>query len=88
MPADRYLPSKIRTGTGRSPIPVSSMIVNIQGSQQQVNNALQAKRRLLMIVSSDDDGEDSLKIDGENRKRSGLLLYLIPSSNITARKRP
>ncbi len=32
-------------------------LVNIQGSQQQVNNALQAIRRLLMIANSEDDGE-------------------------------
>ena len=44
-------------------------IVNIQGSQQQVNNALQAIRKLLMINSSDDDGENSLKTDGGKPKK-------------------
>jgi hypothetical protein len=44
-------------------------IVNIQGSQQQVNNALQAIRKLLMIGSSDDDGEDPLKKDGGKVKK-------------------
>ncbi|CAF3651205.1 unnamed protein product [Rotaria sordida] len=44
-------------------------IVNIQGSQQQVNNALQAIKKLLMIVSNDDIGEDSLKRDGEKVKK-------------------
>jgi hypothetical protein len=45
-------------------------IVNIQGSQQQVNNALQTIRKLLMISSSDDDdGEDSLKRDTGKTKK-------------------
>jgi hypothetical protein len=44
-------------------------IVNIQGSQQQVNNALQAIRKLLMITSSDDDGDSSLKTDGGKAKK-------------------
>jgi hypothetical protein len=44
-------------------------IVNIQGSQQQVNNALQAIRRLLMMVNNEDDGEDSLKRDGGKSKK-------------------
>ncbi|CAF0844688.1 unnamed protein product [Adineta steineri] len=46
-------------------------IVNIQGSQQQVNNALQAIRKLLMIDNSDDDnnGEDSLKKDAGKIKK-------------------
>jgi hypothetical protein len=44
-------------------------LVNIQGSQQQVNNALQAIRRLLMIAGSDDDGEDLLKKDGGKAKK-------------------
>ncbi|CAF3435413.1 unnamed protein product [Rotaria socialis] len=51
--------------------------VNIQGSQQQVNNALQTIKKLLMIVSNNDDdddadaaGEDSLKRDGEKMKRT------------------
>ncbi|CAF2537724.1 unnamed protein product [Rotaria sp. Silwood2] len=33
-------------------------IVNIQGNQQQVNNALQTIKKLLMIVSNDEVGED------------------------------
>jgi hypothetical protein len=46
-------------------------IVNIQGSQQQVNNALQAIRRLLMIAGNDDnDGEDLLKKDGGKTKKT------------------
>jgi hypothetical protein len=44
-------------------------IVNIQGSQQQVNNALQAIRRLLMMVNNEDDGEDSLKREGGKSKK-------------------
>ncbi len=44
-------------------------MVNIQGSQQQVNNALQAIRKLLMIAGSDDDGEDLLKRDGGKTKK-------------------
>ncbi|CAF0881326.1 unnamed protein product [Rotaria sp. Silwood1] len=44
-------------------------IVNIQGSQQQVNNALQAIKKLIMIISNDDVGEDSFKRDGEKAKR-------------------
>jgi hypothetical protein len=44
-------------------------IVNIQGSQQQVNNALQAIRKLLMITGSDDEGENSLKTDGGKTKK-------------------
>ncbi|UJR35064.1 hypothetical protein I4U23_027840 [Adineta vaga] len=40
-------------------------MVNVQGSQQQVNNALQAIRKLLMINNSDDDivGDDLTKKD-------------------------
>ena len=33
-------------------------IVNIQGSQQQVNNALQAIKKLLMITNNDEDNQD------------------------------
>lgn len=46
-------------------------IVNIQGSQQQVNNALQAIRRLLMIAGNNDDdnGEDLFRRDGEKTKK-------------------
>lgn len=43
-------------------------IVNIQGSQQQVNNALQLIRRLLMIADSEDDGEDLAKREGGKAK--------------------
>ncbi len=46
-------------------------IVNIQGSQQQVNNALQAIRRLLMLAGNDEnDGEDLLKKDGGKTKKT------------------
>lgn len=44
-------------------------IVNIQGTQQQVNNALQSIRKLLMITNNDDDGEDLLKKDGGKTKK-------------------
>lgn len=44
-------------------------IVNIQGSQQQVNNALQAIKKLLMIDSNDDTKEDTVKRNDEKHKR-------------------
>lgn len=46
-------------------------LVNVQGSQQQVQNAFQTIRKLLMISNSDDDeGEESTKRkDGGRMKR-------------------
>ena len=51
-------------------------IVNIQGSQQQVNNALQAIRRLLSITNNEDDGEDSSKRDGGKAKKIEPSFYI------------
>ncbi|CAF0940935.1 unnamed protein product [Adineta ricciae] len=45
-------------------------MVNVQGSQQQVNNALQAIRKVLMISNNgDDDTEDLTKSDGIKMKK-------------------
>jgi hypothetical protein len=46
-------------------------MVNVQGSQQQVQNALQAIRKLLLMNNSDDDdgGEDSTKKEGGRMKK-------------------
>ena len=34
-------------------------LVNIQGTQQQVNNALQAIRRLLMMTNNEEEGDNA-----------------------------